>query len=921
VSSWTVSILSRFEFASEEGRLLSLRSRQYAEFLAILAMSGPHGIELSRIGTDFFVEPWSDHKQALRNLCSRVKQQASGLSDLPLMVRQGDYAWLDKNHCDCDLWSFRETLERAEYSKAATELLPFVENLRVPLIGDDFISEIAGHLVSELALDLLCAAELLTAATDNARHKSIILSILNVIRPRLDSDTNTTKRLLSIYGTLRLRQELVETLADYSEYLEVGIGEEPDSQIQRFVENLLREMDTTHVDALPPPPPITQTVGNEDLLDEVIQLITDSPRVFVGGLPGVGKSHLLRAVFHHRKISQFRPLYIDLQACPRPLSADQVRERVPGLLIVDNYKASDHDQLTTVLEANPEAKLLVSGNSDQGFELESRISVPPLEVGSEAAPGDAVLLLEQMLEGLGLRKSELFTLASRTNGIPQRIHTAAKWAREFGSDLALRSLDNPEAIAKDSTAALQQMIEPLPAQSKHALRALANFGSPVSGGMLVDCLELGLLDLRRLTTLGLLEFRVGDQTFAVPASMVNDLRSLEGFEDANDSQLKFESNLVNNLARQPAQDSKIADILAVQRLVTARLSRGDSLGAFEAIRAIRSHLLIARTCVCEPSDLIPFLENLEQSAAEFIPTILSICGALFFQYRFKDVVDLMVDPKWTNAIYEAPLSVRSDWFSTLGVARARFGDCECALLDLKQSVVNARSAENYALLVKALYNLATTYAALKRFEEALAPLQEAIALSEHIPSVKARFELLHMEGLYLGDSGAELSQVLNTLHMALSYARSHSLRTEAGWVLQSIGLTFFRAKDYPSAAVALAIGTRDYLNPEMGADYRRIASFCFDIMAHCFLQMGAQALAYQAAILSLNLFQRQHENMNGLQRYGVSRIELPEGLQRASQPATSADVLLFLGQVQRYLRTDETSVRVFAQYNYDAVDA
>jgi ABC-type Fe2+-enterobactin transport system substrate-binding protein len=85
--------------------------------------------------------------------------------------------------------------------------------------------------------------------------------------------------------------------------------------------------------------------------------------------------------------------------------------------------------------------------------------------------------------------------------------------------------------------------------------------------------------------------------------------------------------------------------------------------------------------------------------------------------------------------------------------------------------------------------------------------------------------------------------------------------------------------------------------------------------------MGAQALAYQAAILSLNLFQRQHENMNGLQRYGVSRIELPEGLQRASQPATSADVLLFLGQVQRYLRTDETSVRVFAQYNYDAVDA
>ena len=92
-------------------------------------------------------------------------------------------------------------------------------------------------------------------------------------------------------------------------------------------------------------------------------------------------------------------------------------------------------------------------------------------------------------------------------------------------------------------------------------------------------------------------------------------------------------------------------------------------------------------------------------------------------------------------------------------------------------------------------------------------------------------------------------------------------------------------------------------------------------MAHCFLYMGAEALAYQAAILSLNLFQRQYENMNGLQRYGVSRIELPEGLQRTSQPASSADVLLFLGQVQRYLRTDGASLRVFAQYNYDEADA
>jgi tetratricopeptide (TPR) repeat protein len=144
----------------------------------------------------------------------------------------------------------------------------------------------------------------------------------------------------------------------------------------------------------------------------------------------------------------------------------------------------------------------------------------------------------------------------------------------------------------------------------------------------------------------------------------------------------------------------------------------------------------------------------------------------------------MVDTKWKRVVGTAPLNLRSDWFSTLGVAKARFGDCEGALVNLHQSVSDARSVENFGLLAKALYNLATTYASLERFDEALIPLQEAIGLSEHIPSVKARFELLHMEGLYIGDTGGESAVVLDKLHVALSYARTHSLRSEAGWVLQ-----------------------------------------------------------------------------------------------------------------------------------------
>lgn len=917
--TWNISILPRFEIRTEAGQIVSLRSRQYAELLAILTLAGPQGVDLASIGSDFFSEEWSDHKKALRNVLSRTKRHLESYSDVPLVKREEDFISLDPAQCQCDLWSLIEELDRSASLQNHDRIEQILSTINPPLIPEQFVSSITQSFSSRRAQDLLRGVEILAAESHRPGLRALATKVLGAIKSALPYSTDTIQRQLAIFGKLRMRQEIIETLADYTEFLDEDLGDAPGRQLESFAERLLSEIDRSDIDSFAIPRPPHYYLNGIAPIADFLEVVREHKTVFVGGLPGVGKSQLMIETALSSSFPQGQLAFIDLREIARPLPLAQLVPRNPKLILIDHYAEPDLQIVRNLQQVFPDSKIVVAGPSDSGLDFEAQFTVKPLRVGSETSDAEAERLVKHLLVSRPQASSIVHQLATVSQGIPAAIIKLAGLANEFGAELAIHtfatigSLSGAGVLNRDE---LLDQLQSLSTASLALLKALTGLRCPISTILAVTCFQLGIDEIRHLVSLGLIEINRDQETVEIPMAASEALRGLAAYGPGNDSQILLELTLYQKLNQQAPAEANIFDVEALQVAIDAHTSRDDYRGALKLLRVLRPYLFIIRSCKCSVDGLADHLFDLDLSPDDCIDALLSVGAALFYQFRHADAVSTLSDRRWDSKREAAPDARQAEFYSQLGIVTALAGDKWKGIEALELAAKIAAKPGLEHIRVKAYYNLAATYFRVGELQLVLENMSRAVSLLRFVPTTSGRLELLHMQANYSYEAGVDLQTVKERFLVAMTYARSNGLHADAGWILGSLGARLIKEGHSLAGVVVLTASIRDELASNLTPEFKKRCSFNLDLIAHGLLNMGNSALAYQSALLALNLFSDYYSREDGFKRMGIKPIELPEGLKQASEPATGGDILVFLSRVQQITRQFPEAARVLKEFGY-----
>ncbi len=916
---WNVSILSRFEIRTGSGQSVSLRSRQYAEFLAILTLAGPRGIELRSIGPDFFSTDWTDQKKAIRNLLSRTRSHLAHYSEIELIQRDAEVASIIPTNCDCDLWQLRRELEKSSTNADHDQIERLLQAVSPYIFESDFCSSVATNLLKQLADDLLRGLEFLALQPSRAGLRSLAGNVINAIKPLIEFSTDLTQRQLALYGKLRMRQEIIETLADYSDFLADDLGDSVDRQLERFAESLLLEMDQTDPTqfGVPAPPQSIHTIGVQ--VEEAKVAIDDCQLLYIGGLPGVGKSHLLKCLANLTEFESLNTAFIDLADPARPISTGVLTARNPQIVFVNHYSASDAAEIERVRIACPNAKMVIAGDTDIGLDVEKRMTVLPWSLDATNPSRSAESLVRRLLAPRSLPPHHIKEIARLSNGLPGAVIQLQRLVEEFGVDLALhefsvRRAGNAAALVRPEVL-LENMRQMAP-ESQSAIRALVGFGQPVAGISLASCFQLSVSELRRLVSFGLIEFRKEDDAFIVPSLVREYLSQLEEFGPDNPSQLELEEWLVSKLAIAPPAEANRSDIFGLQQVILNQAGRNDFDNTLRSLVVLRPHLFVLQSCDIDLAGMDDRLYDLAPEPDRCVESLLAIGAGLFYQMNYGSIITMLENERWISRIAKASQKLRAEFYSQLGLAKSAIGDSEGGLLALQRAADLAEAPGLEAVLVRVLYNLATVWDKQALQAEAVGYLDRAVDLLSYVPTVAGRLELLHMRASYYSDLGGSLEEVKERFHVTLSYAKSHGLDAEAGWIMLSLGGHYVQRGKLLEAIVAFSTGLREQLSSDLTPETRCRCSFSCDVIAYCLHELGSTSLAYQGAMLALDTMDDYPTRNPGFQRLGITPIQLPEGLRKAKGFATGGDILLYLSRVQQVLRQFPDTQEMLREFGY-----
>ncbi len=866
MESWRLNLLGGDVLVAPSGESLSPKHQTTLNFVRLIGISGASGVLSEAAAYLLCNDQWEDPMFGLRNQLARLNQRALKIHPVAIAERNGNRIRFIQGAVSCDLWELVDKVAALKSSNPALEreALDSLDQIDPELLRVALDAATIPRYVETVTLELLQVISNLSILPSAPTRRLKLLRVAAVIKEYLEPSTHSIETLMRFYAACNCRQELLQTYLDYEGFLLDEFGEHSATKIRELSEVLLAKLDAPSRQRrhTPPPAPIL-SFGSDEHSEKLQALIHTGGHLYVGGVAGVGKTHLLRRAVADQSLSLHSVGWIDL-ANETPEDIQQILPSFNAdIIVLDGYRPEFASTIRFVRRVCKYHALIVAGCSAVGYDYESSVTVQPLEVGTADNPGPATLMLEQLagVSGQNKVRQSSILLAQQSCGIPLCIYVLAGLAQSFGmtsvSGQMSALLQNQGSGMQVLTVALKETIAQFGSTARTGIEALAGLRERVPFSIVLKELNLDLLNLKQLADCGLITLNSEQKDVRISDSIIEFLQHDSSFVPDNQSQIDFENSLAkstleNGLACE--NDERVAAHAKVCTLVASQLIRRKEYDlAFKLLSKLRPFLGIIRESRIDPSVLHQEVFIPECDSAALCDRALSVGILHLHRFEFSQIEalihEVMDDPRFSTASDKHKIELHSQ----LGLGLRGRGAYEESIKTFDHAISMLDPAAQPALYLKLLYNKTLTLTAHKRYQEALTTIRVALEYANYAPNDDARVELLHMEAVNMRDANEDEKDVRERLLVALAFARMYKLPVQEGWILQNAAKSLTTLLTPAQAVVIGAAGMEIQMQSGFTADFRRHAKGTCELIYECLKGEKYEALALEAKLIQERL--------------------------------------------------------------------
>ena len=851
---------------SPSGEVFSSDHVESLRLVKLLAVSGEEGILSESAAHELYGDTWENPQNGLRTQLARLNKRTSGLDQDLIVQRIGDKVTFIPGIVTCDLWELRRACEEARMGGPEAERNAFAHltNISPERLRISLTSTLHSRMAEVIVGELLRCLSILTLLPTASSHRLKILQVAAVIREFFRPNSLQIETLLKLYAAMHCQQEVLQTFLDYESFLAEELGELPSARIRDLCEGLLAHLEVSApVTSLNVPPRPSVTFGQEELIQSSIKALINGGRIYIGGVAGVGKSHLAMNLASCTELSLFKIAWIDLSEAVSDEIERLLPKSTPDILIVDGYSAKFSGALQFFQALQKFHALVVVGSTPIGFDYTECITVQPLDAGTSLHPGPATILLEHLV-GCPVSKTArdaAVNLATVSHGLPLTLQLLSGLAKTFGlaATESQFSVTAGKAYSANQflTSALLEAVNQFEPKVRKGIAALTGFGERVPMSLVIEILGLDLWVMKQLSDSGLITFRRDCHEVRVSDTVAEHLHSQPGWEVDNPDQLEFEHALATRCQERgvvPPKDEQLLSHLRTYQQTLRNLSeRRDYRNAFELMAALRPHAGVLKDSNIEPQDFDEELWQTDRDPATFVKYALAV-GSLYFLRSESDkfeefLLRVFEDPRFE----QAPLQAKIELHSQLGLALRRKGLLNESERIFEVALGMLDSTCQPSLQVKLLYNKSLTESIAHKFAQSLSTTRCAIQLGEFAPNDDARVELLHMEAKGMREAGEPEAEVKSSFMVALALARMYKLGTQEGWILQNAVKMLPNQFDPRETIVVGCVGIAKHMEEGIGNEIQRHLKGTCELLYGCLMGLGHQSLALESKLLKERL--------------------------------------------------------------------
>ncbi|MEI7577768.1 MAG: hypothetical protein WCK51_12820 [Armatimonadota bacterium] len=851
-----------------QGVSLSPKYHESFRLIRYVAAQGRSGVTSSFLAEALYSDTWDDPQTGLRTQLGRANRRAQEVGLEKLLERSGESIQFVSGVVTCDLWDlhdsckgFSNSLESIECEQSAFALLEEIEPER---LSEVLRTEPDSDSTRVIAETLLFCMERIVILPTLGGHRVRIVQILGVISSYLPFTSLNIESILKLYAACHCRQEVLQTYLDYETQIDNELGELPAARIKELCESLLRNLDygaESQLVMLPRCPDVS--FGLEHLLDETVRTIQGGGKIYVGGVTGVGKSHLLRKIVHQESLALFRFGWIDLEE----VSPDDLTHILPDspadIIIIDGYNSRHAANLAYLQRVCRFHAIVVAGVSSVGFSYDASLTVQPLEAGTAHNPGPATLLLEHGLtEPVNvLTRQFSVRLAKSAYGLPISLKLSASLANTLGlrsvvSQLEENTEEGPSA-GKFLHTALSETLHQFGPDTRAAVIAMAGFGERLPVSLVTKLFNLDIFALKSIVDSGLLLSYPRSGEVRLAEAIAEQMRGGRFESEIRESQIRFETAVVNlcvSSGIHAASDELLVSHLRVFfRVAQSLVSRKQYELALQLVSVLRPHIAAFTDVNLVPEELEGALWNLEIDGSNFIRYSLSV-GALYILRHDPVGLEHFFNLAVSDSRFaESPLELQIDFYSQMGLGHRlgmRLNDSE-DIFDKALRMLDETCSP--ALELKLLHNKSITLAVAGKYAEALKTKRAALQLAEYAPNDHYRLELLHMEAVSMYEAGLPLEDIKSSFQVAIGFARMYRLSLQEGWMLQNAAHILGNSLTPVERAVMALVGIGLHISEGLSVEVRRHVKSSCVLLRELLAALNHKSIAVEAALFAQRL--------------------------------------------------------------------
>lgn len=866
MGEWRVCLLGGDVLTSPSEKVFPSDHIESLKLLKLLAVAGENGMLSETAARELYGETWENPLNGLRTQLARLNKRTKALDQTAIVQRVGDSLRFIPGFVTCDLWELRHVIEAARVGGPESERKAFavMSNISPDGLKNSLDTALDPRTAEAITGELLRSLAILSVLPTASSHRLKILQIAAVVREYFHPNSVQIEMLLKLYASMHCKQEVLQTFLDYESYLSDELGEQPSARIRELCEGLLSQLEQTFANtSLEAPPRPEVTFGHEELLQSALTSLRRGGKIYIGGVAGVGKTHLAKNLATSPELAIYKIAWIDLSEHSPEDVENLVSKSTPDVLFLDGYSAKFSGVVRFVQALQKFHALVVIGSTPVGFDYLESFTVQPLHAGVEHHPGPATLFLENFVGGSvsNASRGAAIELAIASHGLPLTIQLMAGLAKTFGfatvvSQFTIANLQRATAT-QVLNAALLEAVSQFDSKVQRAIAALSGFGERVPISLVVEIFGLDLWVLKQLSDSGLISFNQDSLEVRVSQTVAEHLQAQVGFEVGNSAQIEFELALVTRCREHgvapPKDEQLLSHLRAYQRVLWNLSERKDFEVAFELMAALRPHAGVLKDSKLNPLDYDEELWRTDHDSETFVKYALAV-GSLYFLRAESDAFEEFLLRVFNDPRFQfAPLAAKIELHSQLGLALRRRGMLEESERQFDIALGMLDSSCHPSLQVKLLYNKSLTESSARKYKQSLETTRAAIKLAEFAPNDDARVELLNMEAAAKRRVGEPEAEVKSSIHVALALARMYKLRTQEGWILQN-AVKLLPSLLGPSQSVVVGcVGMSKHMEEGLGHEIQRHLKGTCELLYGCLSGVGHHSLALESKLLKERL--------------------------------------------------------------------